>query len=45
LEALAKAPGGVGRGIVDSAFLLGAPVDISPARWVRETHIFCVILY
>lgn len=39
LEALAKAPGGTGRGIVDSTFLLGAPVDISAERWAAARSV------
>ena len=33
LEALAKHGGEAAAGIVDSAFLLGTPVDAAPARW------------
>lgn len=39
LEMLADAPDGTGRGIVDSAFLLGAPVDISPERWAKARSV------
>jgi hypothetical protein len=33
LEALAAEPDGAGRGIVDSAFLLGCPVEANAQRW------------
>lgn len=39
LEALAAAPDGAGRGIVESAFLLGCPVEADAKRWATARSI------
>ena len=39
LETLAAAPGGSGRGIVDSAFLLGCPVEADAERWAAARSV------